>query len=414
MDTIRKTLAVAFKELQVFAKDKGYLFTIFLLPLLISVPVTIMNQGEEGGINLPVILVDSDPGKYSDDIVDILVDIEEITLTNQPSAAEAEALVASGEQIAAIVIPADFSERIEAYQTTSVQVIIDPAQAQYATMITTMMEEVVEPVAMQGEIKYGMQSVMDDVDELGGDSKERRAAEAQNEGVINTQMEQMEKDPKIAVQVNDLEGAEVDAPDNLLSVFMPGFSVMFAFFLMPALATELLREREAGSLRRLLAAPIPRGAIIAGKMLAYLLVIMLQIALVFGIGAIFFELPLGGAPFALLVVAAALGVAATALGMLIAALARSREQADSLSLVLIFVLAGIGGCISFSITHPIYRSEGLMGIISRLTPHAHALEAFQRLMNEGAGLLNILPQVAILLGMALLYFLVAIWRFRFE
>jgi ABC-2 type transport system permease protein len=414
MDNIQKTLAVALKELQVFAKDTTYMFTIFLLPLLISIPVSVLNAGSGEGINLPVILVDHDPGKYSDDVVDILEDIDELEMTRMASVEDAESLVAEVKMIAAIIIPADFTERVEAYEPTKVQVVVDPAQAQYATMITTIMEEVIEPVAIQGEINYGMDSVMGEVTELRTDPKARVAAEAQNEGVMSTQLDKMQNDPDISVKKEDLEGAEVQRPENLLTVFMPGFTVMFAFFLMPALGVELLREREEGSLRRLLAAPISRGAIIAGKMLAYLVIIMLQITLVFGIGALIFELPLGNSLPALFLVTAALGLAATALGMMIAALARSRDQAGSLALILIFVLAGIGGCIALSTSHPIYRMEGPIGFISRLTPHAHALEGYQRLMNEGAGLLDILPQVAILFGMTLIFFVVAMWRFRFE
>jgi ABC-2 type transport system permease protein len=413
MDTIRKTLAVALKELQVFSKDRGYLFLIFLLPLLISIPVTIANSGGEGLVNLPVILVDHDPGKYSDDIVDIIEDIEELELMYMDSIDEANTLVAEGEVVAAIIIPADFTELIEDYQATSVRVIIDPAQAQYSTMITTIMEEVVEPVAMQGEISHGTQSVMADIDGLGANSKERKAAEAQNEGVINTQMDKMEKDPTISVVKEDLEGAEVRAPDNLFSIIMPGFTVMFAFFLMPALGQELLREKEEGSLRRLLAAPLHRGSIIGGKMIAYLVIIMLQIALVFGIGALFFDLPLGKSLTALFLITAALGLAATALGMVIAAFSRSSDQASSLGTILIFVLGGIGGCIMLGL-QPIYRMSGTIGFISKLTPHSHALEGYQRLMNEGAGLVDIIPQVAIMLGMALLFFIVAMWRFKFE
>ena len=56
------------------------------------------------------------------------------------------------------------------------------ALGRHSTMITIIIEEVIEPVAIQGEINYGMSSVMDDVKDLSAGSKERVAAEAQHEG----------------------------------------------------------------------------------------------------------------------------------------------------------------------------------------------------------------------------------------
>jgi ABC-2 type transport system permease protein len=55
-----------------------------------------------------------------------------------------------------------------------------------------------------------------------------------------------------------------------------------------------------------------------------------------------------------------------------------------------------------------------MAIIAQLTPHSHAIEAFYRLMAEQASLVDVLPQLGILLGMALLFGAIAARRFRFE
>jgi ABC-2 type transport system permease protein len=96
-----------------------------------------------------------------------------------------------------------------------------------------------------------------------------------------------------------------------------------------------------------------------------------------------------------------------------AALFRSRQQADSVSMVLSFVLAGLGGSIQVGI-RPIYRYKGFLGTLSRLTPHANALEGFRRLMIEGQGLVNVLPQVGFLVGLSAICFLVAVWRFRYN
>ncbi len=52
--------------------------------------------------------------------------------------------------------------------------------------------------------------------------------------------------------------------------------------------------------------------------------------------------------------------------------------------------------------------------ISYIVPHSWALKGYQNLMVRGLGLQEVLPQVGVLLGFALLFFLIAIWRFRFD
>jgi ABC-type multidrug transport system permease subunit len=80
--------------------------------------------------------------------------------------------------------------------------------------------------------------------------------------------------------------------------------------------------------------------------------------------------------------------------------------------ILAFVMAGIGG--AFPLWPPIFRAEGFVGILSKFTPHAHALEGYYSVMAENAGFTQILPQLAVLLVMGLVFTLIAIWRFKFE
>lgn len=238
--------------------------------------------------------------------------------------------------------------------------------------------------------------------------------EAQSLGVIMTQLNEMRRTPAIVVTSEDLEGTKIAGGITIyFALLFPGITVMFVFFIVGGAAASLLTERETGTLRRLLAGPIPRGAIIAGKMLAYMLLVCLQVVVLFGVGSIFFGMPLGKSPVALVLLTLVLALVATAMGMLVAALTKTPKQADNVGMVLGFVLAGIGGCIAMTPT-PITRSEGFMSVLSRLTPHAHAVEGYYSLMAENATLTQVLPEIGILLAMAVVFFLIAMWRFEFE
>jgi ABC-type multidrug transport system permease subunit len=75
-------------------------------------------------------------------------------------------------------------------------------------------------------------------------------------------------------------------------------------------------------------------------------------------------------------------------------------------------MAGIGG--AFPLWPPIFRAGGFIGILSKFTPHAHALEAYYSVMAENAIFTQILPQLGFLLLMGMVFFLIAVWRFKFE
>ena len=57
---------------------------------------------------------------------------------------------------------------------------------------------------------------------------------------------------------------------------------------------------------------------------------------------------------------------------------------------------------------------GPISFVSKLTPHAHAIEGYYKLMAENATFVDLLPEMGILLAMAVVFFVVAMRRFRFE
>ena len=420
MSAISHTLSVAWKEIQLISKDRGSLAVLFLLPLLFGslyggINLKMAGNGDDPTILLDVCLVNEDAGIFGVEVAKALKGIDELQIETFDSVTDAEQRVADGEATAAILIPADFTQKINAYTPTAIEVIVDPAQPESASIVTGIMNQVVAEVTIWGEVQYGIRTILDESGVLADASAEvRHGVEAQNLGVIMTRLNEMRRNPAIVVTSEDLEGAKIEGGITLFFALMfPGITVMFTFFTVGMSGASLLNEREAGTLRRLLAAPIPRGAIIAGKMLAYMLLVCLQVVVLFGVANILFDMPLGKSPVALVLLTLALALVATALGMLVAALSGTAQQADNIGTVLGFVLAGIGGCIAMSQT-PLTRTEGFMGVLSNLTPHGHALEGYYRLMAENATFVQILPEIGILLAMGVVFFLVARWRFRFE
>lgn len=417
---IGNTLAVAWKDLQVLFKDKGALALFFLMPLVLA-PImaapSVMSQKMEStspdgepALVVTAYLVNEDAGTYGAQVAEALTGLDMLDITALDSVAEADRRVASGDEPAAIVIPADFSQKIAANEPTEILVIADPTQEHVAGIVTGIVNQAVVEIGILGEIQYGIRAVLDETGALeGADVELRQAVEAQTLGVIWTQVQQMRQNPLVEVKSEGLEGAESDGYWNPFAMFVPSAAVMFAFFLVAYIANALLLEKEQGSFRRLLAAPMHRGTIIAGKMLAYGIVVFLQVVLLFSVGALLFDMPLGNSPLGLFLTTLAVALAATTMALLVGALAKTSKQAGDVGTILGFVLMAVGGCIV-----PFYQAEGFIAFVSNLTPHAHAMKAYTGLMLDGYNVVQILPSIVVLLGFAVVFFLIATWRFRFE
>jgi ABC-2 type transport system permease protein len=186
---------------------------------------------------------------------------------------------------------------------------------------------------------------------------------------------------------------------------------MFSFFLIGTIAQAMHTEKDVGTSRRLLAAPLDRGSIVGGTIFAYMIVVFLQVAFLFGVAAGIFDMPVGNSIPGILLITLALSIAAASLGLLLASVTRTGREAGALGLLLGFVLAGLGGTL---VTFRVYEAGGILGAVGLMTPHAHAAEGYLRIVVDGLGVGAVWPQALILLGFAVIFFLVAMWRFKFE
>ena len=416
---INEMLAIAWKDIQLLFKDKGSLAVLFLMPLILApimaAPTLTMREMQETtpegepAFSAGAFLVNQDSGEFGEQVATALGDLPMLDVTALDSVTEADEGVAAGDQPVAIVLPADFSQKIMANEPTTLLLIADPTQKHLTSFVTGIINQAVAEVGILAELQYGIRSVLAQSGVLEeADPALQQAAAAQVLGVIWTQAQEMRQNPLISVRNEDLAGDEGEDWDPF-AFYVPGSAVMFAFFIVPFVAAALLREKEQGSFRRLLASPIRHSSIIGGTMLSYSIIVFLQVILLFTVGALAFSMPLGNAPVAMALATLITALAASSLGLLVGALAKTSKQADTIGIILGFALMALGGCIM-----PLYRDEGFIGILSNLTPHAHALQAYRGIIVDNATLMQVLPHLGILAVFAAVFFAVAVWRFKFE
>jgi ABC-2 type transport system permease protein len=181
------------------------------------------------------------------------------------------------------------------------------------------------------------------------------------------------------------------------------------FFIVQVLATSMLSEKQDGTFCRLMVAPLPRTAMLLGKLLPFYIVNLIQVASMFAIGHFVFNMSLGHAPLAMVMITLATAAAATGLGLLVATLGKTPEQIGGFSTMLALTLAALGGMMV-----PVFSMPEFMQKISKISPHNWALSGYQDVIVRGLGLADVWLEAGVLGGFALVFFLFAVWRFRFQ
>jgi ABC-2 type transport system permease protein len=231
-----------------------------------------------------------------------------------------------------------------------------------------------------------------------------------------TQFEAAQTQPLVAVaQRLPQQDEDQEEPLKIGDVAVPGVTVLFVFIAAQTTARSIYDEKKVGSFRRLMAAPISKAAMLVGKLLPNIAVGLIQVAVIFafgtlGLGAMgLTAASLGAHPLVTVLAAAVLVVCSSAMGLLIAAIARTEAQIGGVSTVLLWAMALLGG--SFI---PLFLLERFLGPVPRIVPHYWANHALVNLMVRGLGFPDVALDLAVLLGFAALFFGIGLWRFEFD
>ena len=194
-------------------------------------------------------------------------------------------------------------------------------------------------------------------------------------------------------------GAQASAGQLITWVFIPllGTSALFAY------------ERTRGTLRRLLTTPTNKATYLLGTISGQLLVALVQMAILVGFGVLVMKLNWGQSPLALAVMLVSFGLAAVAMGTMLGTFIKSEGQANNLSIMLGMVMALMGGC-----WYPLELFPPAVQSAVRVLPTTWAMLGLMDLVLWGRGLVEILPKAGVLLGFALVFFVIGVRRFRYE
>lgn len=180
-------------------------------------------------------------------------------------------------------------------------------------------------------------------------------------------------------------------PERRTPVFIvPGLvGVILTMTMMLMTALAIVRERERGTLEFLIATPVRRGELMVGKILPYVAVGHVQVALILGLGALLFDVPLHGSLLDLGVGAATFIAAMLAMGLVISAAARTQFQAMQMAFFFFLPSMMLSGFMFPFDAMP--RPAQWIGLVFPLT---HFLRIARGVLLKGAPLESLLGEVA--------------------
>ena len=411
-------LNIAFKDLQIFFKDRGAVLQLFLLPLLFILMYSgasdAFSAAEEDS-RIPLAIVDLDGGAAAQTLLDDLDAAGGVQLELYDQE-EARALLEDNEIARVLTVPADFSAGIAEKRTVTLRLVSHPnADRRETEAVKRVVEGVTQDMALESQILASLQQ-MGEMQANAPEEYQQAFAVERMQAQARGQFERAETQPLITVvqSVPGQEGEREEMPE-LDDVAVPGFTVLFVFLLAQTTARSIYDEKKIGSFRRLLAAPISKMSLLAGKLLPNLITGLIQIAVIFAFGSLGLPLlgldpvTLGNDPAALVLVAVLIALCSSALGILIAAIARTENQIGGLSSLLLWGMGVVGGCII-----PLFVLEQFLAGLPQIVPHYWANRALNDVMIRGLGLADVGLEMIALFGFTALFFGIGLWRFEYD
>lgn len=342
------------KDLLLFFNDQKSFVLTFLLPVIL-ITLFAFAYGALGDIiersdNTDLLMVDHDSTDLSAGFISDLDTLSGITIVKSEVGAARESIT-KGKYAAALVIGEGFSDSLYKGSSIPLEMLYDRDKELESGNLQAKVVRVLVSRAAGG---YPIESFMPEMISILGDK-------------TNTDL-------------------------NLIQA-VAGTAILMLLFSMASVGTSILDEKENGTINRLLYSPINSHTILYSKMLFAFFVAVLQLTVMFLFAWIFLGLDISVNITALIIMILATAFSISSVGIFLAAIAKSRQQAQSLSTLVILVMSAIGGSMI-----PLYFMPDIMSKIAVLSINYWGIQGFYDIFWRVLPLPDILPEILVLTG----------------
>jgi len=397
----------------------------FLLPIIFfSIFASVFGgRGRDGMSRVPVAVADESHSEMSRRLVRALGQEKSLTLrtTARPlgapreaaevpiDRARAEAMVKDGDLSVALVLPAGLDTSLARFDGggQAITMLSDPSDPIAPQMVAGLLQKVVMTAAPGSMAKHGI----DDFVRVSG------PLTTHQQKAMDEWLPMIEREPDSAasdsgqagagrfsglVRVESVEVLGQKKDNALVSFYAAGIAVMFLLFSASAGGGALLDEVDSGTLDRVLTSSVGMTGLLAGKWLYIAMLGVLQICVMFLWGRLAFRLDLFHHLPGFAVMTVVTAATAAGFGLVLATLCRTRQQLSGISTIVILSISAVGG----SMFPRFLMSEGMqkMGLF---TFNAWALDGYIKVFWRNARIIDLAPQVGVLLAFLTAFLIVA-------
>ena len=359
-------LSLLVKETIQFCRDPAMLFLILYLYTGEVVMCTVALTFDVKHVALAI--VDEDQSVRSRELIERFTVVREFRTVGRPATeAQAGEWLQSGRAVVALVIPHGFAERLARREPAPIQVLLDGTNSNTAA--------IARGYALQIFNQY--------------------------EGALAVRLGQVVHsiEPRRRIWYNqNLNFA------SFMVLSMIGLAAMMVGIIQPA--ASIVREKEAGTIEQLMVTPVTVTELFIAKTLPTLVMCLLAVFPSLLV-AHAFEVPMRGELATFVVLTAVFLVSAISLGVLIASVTRTLQQALLVSFFGLFPIMFLSGTLV-----PVESMPRTLQIVSLASPLRHYMEVILGVFLKGAGFADLWPQTLALLAIGAVLFTSAVFAFR--
>ena len=398
-----KIIAIARKDIKIRFSGKTELLFFLFLPLIFTLLLSGVLFG--GGVNkIVMVVVDEDNSDLSGKLVSLLQSSEAVAPSNL-AREKAQETFDNRDAAAILIIPSGMESNLKAGQGVSLDFTLDPSNNN-GLAVQQEVQKAIGQISRSLAVANASTREAEQIQPF-TDATQRQAYYDQS---LATGQQMFETapvrivitQPEIATETQnqkETQAAQASAGQLIIWVFIPllGTSELMAY------------ERVWGTLRRLVTTPTRKPTFLLGTITGQLSNGLVQMLMLVAIGVVLLKVPWGQNPLALLLLLISFGLASVAMGTMLGTFTRTPSQANGLSISLGMVMGLMGGCML-----PLEMFPPAVANVAKILPTTWAMMGMTQLTVYNAGLLQILPYAAVLLGFSVVFFIVGILRFRYE
>jgi ABC-2 type transport system permease protein len=397
---MKKIFAIALKDILIrFSSPSEWLFFL-ILPILFTVILSSATGSvSDSRVHLPV--VDEAQSTLSAQLISELEQSASVRIS-QEKLTQAQSNFTTRHNSAVLIIPADFTLASSKAGTLTLQMLQQPNNLD-AMISQQAVSAAANRVSSLSDIATKSVETAAQIQPFASEA-DRDAYYASALSAAQTQLAEAPQRLQVS-EGNTVDQVEYDPRANSSA----GQLITWVFIPLIGLAGMFASERQQGTLRRILTTPTRKSTYLLGTILGQVVTALVQMALLLIFGIVFMHVNWGQSPAALIVLLIAAALAAAALGTMLGTLVKTEGQANGLSVMLGMSMALLGGC-----WYPLELFPSAVQTAVKVLPTTWAMQGMMDIVLRGGGLIAVLPETAVLLGFAALFFTIGVLRFRYE